>query len=114
MLEGVAFGLADGLDLVSDLAGGRRRARLRRRGEEQLWLEIVASVLDLPLEVTAVDEGAAYGAALLGGVAAGTWSDPAEAAEACVRVTRRIEPRPDWVAALRGAAPGLPRGLPRA
>ena len=35
----------------------------------ELWLQIVASVLELPLERLAVEEGAAYGAALLGGVA---------------------------------------------
>jgi xylulokinase len=115
VLEGVAFGLADGLDLVGDLAGRLPVARVSGGGARSaLWLDIVAAVLDLPLEVTAVDEGAAYGAALLGGVAAGTWSDPAEAAAACVRVTRRVEPRPDWVAryaeqrpAFRAAYPAL-------
>ena len=35
----------------------------------ELWLRIVASVLDLPLERTAAEDGAAFGAALLGGVA---------------------------------------------
>jgi xylulokinase len=100
---------------VSDLAGRPPVARVSGGGARStLWLQIVASVLDLPLEVTEVDEGAAYGAALLGGVAAGTWSDPAEAAEACVHVTRRVEPRPDWVAryaelrpAFRAAYPAL-------
>ena len=63
----------------------------------QLWLEIVASVLEMPLEATVVDEGAAYGAALLGGVAAGVWDDAREAVSACVKVTRTIEPRPEWI-----------------
>ena len=36
----------------------------------ELWLKIVASVLELPLERTAAEEGAAFGAALLGGTAA--------------------------------------------
>jgi xylulokinase len=121
ILEGVAFGLADGLDVVSQLAGRPPAARVSGGGARSpLWLEIVAAVLDLPLEVTAVDEGAAYGAALLGGVAAGTWADAAEAADACVRVTRRVEPRPDWVAryaelrpAFRAAWPAL-QGVRRA
>jgi xylulokinase len=51
----------------------------------------------MPLELTRADEGAAYGAALLGGVAAGIWGDAREAVGACVRVTRTIEPRPEWV-----------------
>jgi sugar (pentulose or hexulose) kinase len=35
-----------------------------------LWPEILARVLELPLQRTTVDEGAPSGAALLGGVAA--------------------------------------------
>ena len=61
--------------------GGRRWARRPRSGRvsgggarSDLWLRIVASVLELPLERTAVDEGAAFGAALLGGVAGGVWA----------------------------------------
>jgi xylulokinase len=61
-----------------------------------LWLRIVASVLDLPLERTKAEEGAAYGAALLGGVAAGVFADVHEAVEATVRVTGTVEPEPAW------------------
>lgn len=107
VLEGVAFGLADGLDLVSDLAGRPSVGRVSGGGaRSDLWLEIVASVLDLPLEVVAVDEGAAFGGALLGGVAAGVFASATEAAEMCVRVERMVAPRPEWVeryAALRPA-----------
>ena len=57
-----------------------------------MWLGIVASVLGIPLETTATDEGSAYGAALLGGVAGGVFGDVREAAATCVRVERAIEP----------------------
>jgi xylulokinase len=114
VLEGVAFGLRDALDLVADMAHPPRRPRAGRvsggGARSDLWLTIVASVLDLPLEATAVDEGAAYGAALLGGVAAGAWADPRAAVERCVRVTRVIEPRPEWVEAY-GEVRGRFRGL---
>jgi len=63
-----------------------------------LWSSIVAAVLDLPLERTAVDAGAAYGAALLGGVAGGVWPDIATAAAECVTVGARIDPDPSLVA----------------
>ena len=39
-----------------------------------------------------MDEGAAYGAALLGGVAAGVWDGVGAAADACVRPGERIAP----------------------
>jgi xylulokinase len=101
VLEGVAFGLRDALDLVADMSHPPRRPRVGRvsggGGRSDLWLEIVASVLELPLEATVVDEGAAYGAALLGGVAAGVWEDPRTAVDRCVKVTRTIEPRADWI-----------------
>src|SRR3954447_18060344 len=40
------------------------------------WLRIVASVLELPLERTAADEGAAFGAGLVGGGAGGPGGSP--------------------------------------
>jgi xylulokinase len=62
----------------------------------ELWLKIVASVLGIPIERTAVEEGAAYGAALLGGVASGTFASAQEAVDACVRVRDTVEPDPEW------------------
>ena len=58
----------------------------------ELWLRIIASVLELPLERPVVEEGAAYGAALLGGVAGGVWPDAAAAVAACVQVRGEVEP----------------------
>jgi xylulokinase len=98
VLEGVAFGLRDSLDLVVEMGSKPASARVSGGGGRgSLWLDIVAAVLDLPLEVTRADEGAAYGAALLGGVAAGVWADAREAVSACVQVTRTIEPKAEWV-----------------
>jgi xylulokinase len=101
VLEGVAFGLRDALDLVADMSHPPRRPRTGRvsggGGRSDLWLQIVASVLEMPLEATVVDEGAAYGAALLGGVAAGVWEDARAAVDRCVKVTRVVEPRADWI-----------------
>ena len=98
VLEGVAYGLRDSLDLVAELGGQPELARASGGGaRSDLWLRVVASALELPLERVAVDEGAAFGAALLGGVAAGTWPDVPAAVAATVRATERIEPVPDWV-----------------
>ena len=71
----------------------------------ELWLRIVASALDLPLERVAVEEGAAYGAALLGGVAGGLWEDAAGAVAGCVRVRDTVEPDPGWRDAYAEALP---------
>jgi xylulokinase len=97
VLEGVAFGLRDSLELLRELGVEPQVGRASGGGaRSELWLRIVASVLGVPLERTAVEEGAAYGAALLGGVAAGVFGDVHEAVAACVRVRDRIEPEPAW------------------
>jgi xylulokinase len=98
VLEGVAYGLRDSLDLIAGLGPLPDRGRVSGGGaRSEEWLRIVASVLELPLERTAADEGAAFGAALLGGVAGGLWASPREAAEAAVRPTTTVEPVADWV-----------------
>ncbi len=102
LLEGVAFGLRDSLDLISAL--GRRPALGRVSGggaRSEEWLRIVASVLELPLERVAVEDAAAFGAALLGGVAGGVWPDVPSAVSATVRPRAPIEPVPEWIAPYR-------------
>jgi len=97
VLEGVAYGLRDSLELLRGLGVEPTVARVSGGGaRSELWLRIVASVLGLPLERTAVEEGAAFGAALLGGVAAGVFADAREAVAACVRVRDTVEPDPEW------------------
>jgi xylulokinase len=97
VLEGVAYGLRDSLELLRELGVEARVARVSGGGaRSELWLRIVTSVLGLPLELTAVEEGSAYGAALLAGVQAGVWADPLEAAAACIRVRATVEPDPAW------------------
>jgi xylulokinase len=98
VLEGVAYGLRDSLELLRGLGVEAPSARVSGGGaRSRLWLRIVASVLGLPLERTAVEEGAALGAALLGGVAAGRFADLGQAAAACVRIRETVEPEPAWV-----------------
>jgi xylulokinase len=101
VLEGVAYGLRDSLELLRTLGVEAELGRISGGGaRSELWRRIVASVLGIPLERTAgAEEGAAFGAALLGGVASGVFSDASEAVAACVRVEDRVEPEPAWAAA---------------
>ena len=100
VLEGVALGLRDSFDLVTKLGGGRVSEPGRvsgGRARSALWLSIIASVLEVPLERVAVEEGAAYGAALLGGVAGGVWTDVHEAIAAWVCTRDVVDPVPEWI-----------------
>ena len=99
-MEGVAYGLRDSLELLRELGVDDAVGRISGGGSRSdLWTTIVASVLDLPLERTECDAGSAFGAALLAGVREGVFADTAEAVGRCVRVTERVEPDREWVAA---------------
>jgi xylulokinase len=99
LLEGVAFGLRDSLELLRELGAEATVGRVSGGGaRSRLWLRIVASVLDLRLETTESEQGSAFGAALLGGVAGGVFADVHEAVRRCVRARETIEPDPRWVA----------------
>ena len=97
MLEGVAYGLRDSLELLRELGARPEIGRVSGGGaRSELWLRILASVLGLPLERTESEEGSAFGAALLAGVRAGVFADADAAVVRCVRSQRRIEPEWDY------------------
>jgi xylulokinase len=107
VMEGVAYGLRDSLELLRKLGVRAEAGRASGGGaRSRLWLSIVASTLGLPLELTSIEEGSAYGAALLGGVAGGVFRDVHEAIDTCVRVRDVVEPDPAWKEAY---ADGYPR-----
>lgn len=94
VLEGVAFGLRDGLDLMTG-AGLETPTQIRASGggiKSALWRQILADVLQAEIVTVATEEGAAYGAALLAGVGAGWFSDVDEACGAVVTVEPSATP----------------------
>jgi len=97
VLEGVAFGLRDGLDLM--LASGLTPPdQIRASGggtRSSLWRQILADVLDARIATVATDEGAAYGAALLAAVGAGWFETVEEACADSIEVTPTEGPS-DW------------------
>jgi len=95
VLEGVAFGLRDGLDLMV-AAGMPPPTRIRASGggtASPVWRQILADVLGVELATVATAEGAAFGAGILAAVGAG-WHPTVEAAAGA------------WIDATVAAAPG--------
>jgi xylulokinase len=103
VLEGVAFGLNDCFGLIRNAGlGGIDQVRVSGGGvKSRLWMQIIADVLGVELVTVNTTEGAAYGAALLAGVAAGAWPDVITACEKTVRITGRVEPEPKHKAIYR-------------
>jgi xylulokinase len=94
VLEGVAFGLKDIFSLMQSV-GMREIEQVRVSGggaKSTLWRQILADVLESELVSVNTTEGAAYGAALLAGVAAGVWPDVDTACAQTIRVSDRITP----------------------
>lgn len=97
VLEGVAFGLRDGLDLMV-AAGMPAPTEVRASGggiASSLWRQILADVLEADLVTVNTTEGAAFGAALIATVAAGWHASVDDAVAVCVRTTPVASPGPD-------------------
>ncbi len=94
VLEGVAFGLRDVLDLLRTTGQApAREVRLTGGGARSpLWRQILADVLEVELHTLASDEGAAFGAALLAAVGVGWYADVPAACATAVRVVSTTAP----------------------
>jgi len=102
VLEGVAFSLRDTFEIFREMKVPIETIRLGGGGARSaLWRQIQAAVYEYAVETVEVEEGAAYGAALLAGVGAGAWASVVEACEAVVRVASRVEPDPASSAVMR-------------
>ncbi|MCU0522466.1 MAG: xylulokinase [Anaerolineae bacterium] len=112
VLEGVAFGLRDSMELMKQSGLGQiTQVRVAGGGAKSaLWRQILADVMDSELVTVNTTEGAAYGAAVLAGVGAGTWANVPEACAAVVKVVDRVTPQPTQVATYEMLYP-LYRGL---
>jgi xylulokinase len=101
VLEGVAFGLRDSFELIKAI-GLAQITQVRVSGggaRSLLWRQVLADVLNVELVTVNTTEGAAFGAALLAGVApvSGVWPDVDAACQAAVRQTGSTAPQPDTV-----------------
>lgn len=97
VLEGVAFGLRDGLDLML-AAGMPVPTEIRASGggtASALWRQILADVLDAEIATVGTSEGAAYGAGLLAAVGAGWYPSVDAATDALVTASVAAAPGPD-------------------
>jgi xylulokinase len=99
VLEGVAFGLRDCFDLIAGLGLEMPEVRASGGGARSLlWRQIQADVSGRAMSVINVDEGPAFGVALLAGVGAGVYADVQTACRETIRVTSTMAPVPENVA----------------
>ena len=98
VLEGVAFGLRDSLEVARSLGITVEKSKICGGGAKSpLWRKILANSLNLTLEVPSVEEGPSQGGAMLAAVACGRYASVQEACEQIVKVQEVIVPEPDLV-----------------
>ncbi len=99
VLEGVAFGLRDSLEVARSLGINIERTKICGGGAKSpLWKRMIANIMNLKVDVIESEEGPALGGAMLAAVACGEYASVEEAAEKIVKIVRTVEPEADLVA----------------
>ena len=99
VLEGVAFGLRDSLEVARSLGIEIERTKICGGGAKSpLCKKIIANVMNLKVDVPAVEEGPSMGGAMLAAVGCGAYPDVETIAEKFVHVVETVEPDPELVA----------------
>lgn len=99
VLEGVAFGLRDSLEVARSLGIHIERTKICGGGAKSpLWKKIIANVMNLEVDVPEVEEGPSMGGAMLAAVGCGAYPDVETIAQKFVHVVETVKPEPDLVA----------------
>lgn len=112
VLEGVAYGLHDGMELIKGAGLGEiHQVRVSGGGARSaFWRQILANVLSAELVTVNTSEGAALGAALLAGVGFGRWESVQQSCQETIRTVERTQPESEASQFYNQAYP-LYRGL---
>ncbi len=98
VLEGVAFGLRDSLEVARNLGISIERTKICGGGAKStLWRKMIANILNLKVDIIESEEGPGYGAAILAAVGCGVFPDVQTAAKNLVHVIDTIEPEKELV-----------------
>ena len=93
VMEGVGYSLLDCLNVISELGGRPDEIRLCGGGTNSaLWRRMLTDIFGCECVTTNSTEAGALGAAILAGVASGTYHDVNSACERMIRVTERYTP----------------------
>lgn len=98
VFEGVAYALRDSLEVARNSGVAPMRTTICGGGAKSpLWRMIVANVMNLEVDTVEVEEGPAYGGAILAAVANGEFASVEEAASKIVRRKDTTRPIPELV-----------------
>jgi xylulokinase len=99
VMEGVAYGLRDSFEIIENMGVDITQVRASGGGaRSEYWVQLQADVTGRPHSYINVDEGPAFGVALLAGVGTGVWKTVPEACRAAIQVERTLEPNAENLA----------------
>ena len=93
VFEGITFGMRDSMHIMRELGLEIRQIRATGGGARNpFWRQMQADIYGAPVVTVNNSEGPAFGAALMGGVAASVFDDLAEVSDELVTVDSTAEP----------------------
>ncbi len=93
VFEGSCFSLLDAFHALEEIGITAGDLRVMGGGtSSDFWVQMLADVFRRPCKTLEVDEGPAFGAAILAGVGIGVWPDVAHACSSVVRMKREFLP----------------------
>ena len=99
VLEGVCFAIRDNLEIAKKIGINVSSSTVCGGGaKSKLWLKILASVLDIELNVPVTEQGPGYGAAILAMICEGRFDSAKQAAESFFEVKDTVKPDKELVA----------------
>ena len=99
VLEGVAFGIRDSLEIARAQGVEVKRSKICGGGAKSpLWIRILANVLNVKLDLVESEQGPSMGGAMLAMVANGAYPSVQAACNKLVKVVDTVSPEPELVA----------------
>jgi xylulokinase len=99
VLEGVAFGIRDSVEVAKSLGISIPRSKICGGGAKSpLWRKMFANILNIEIDTIASEEGPGLGGAMLAAVACGEYKNVEEIAAKMVKVKKTTAPDPEIAA----------------
>ncbi len=94
VFEGISFGLLDAFELLRGLGASAGEVRVTGGGARSgFWVQMLADMFQTAFSSLEVDEGPAFGAAILAGTGIGLWPNVETGCRETVRIKDTIEPQ---------------------
>ena len=95
VIEGVTFALKDSFKLFESLGILIKNVKITGGGaKSKFWCQLIADVLNVNVSTTTIDEGPAFGAAILSMVGCGAYPNVETACKSIVKIKSEYHPNP--------------------